>query len=770
MKLRYIIAPLVAALAMVAGCAPELEPVQLLKGLEVSNDYFTLATEAGSTATITVTGEEAWAINYDADWLSATPASGAAGQTVTVAFTTTSDSKAARKAEVKIVMGNKTKIINVNQAAPAGVEVPLSTCADVIKGGDGTYKVRGMVKSIANTNYGNWYLEDETGELYIYGTLNSKSQYPKDAEGGWASFGIEVGDIVTVEGPKQVYGTVVELVDASIIKVEKSLIEATLTSPTVGPDACLDTLVVVSKVQPTLVSIDADWATISDFTSEGDYLVNVSQNTRTAPRTATITIKAPGAIKTVALTQEGVPATGASVTEILAQEDGAVVQTLPSTIVVALTTRGAILSDGTSAIYAYGNSAAALKLGDGVRMSATKATYNGVPELTDITEVFVDSEGNPVNYPEAKDITAEVETYSATTAEFIKYSGTLTVSGSNVNITFDNVDSDIKQGSLNQPIDALDVQSWDGKKVTVTGYFNGLRSKYVYIVATKIVEFADNPKGSLANPYTPSEIAAVLLGGTTIDENVYIKGKVSASLYTFNADKGTGTFWISDDGKAYGISEDKKSTSDPAHDFECYSVYWMGGEAWAEGNAQVEIGDEVVIYGKTTVYNGIAETSSKKANVYSVNMATSDKNGVGNTAFPFNNAGIHSFIDAAEAARAAAAEAGSAAPTFPDVCVKGKISAILYTFNADKGTGTFWISDDGTAHGIAEDKKSTSDPANDFECYSVYWFGNKPWVDGDAQPEVGDEVIVKGQYTIYKGIYETSSKKAWVHSLNGATE
>ena len=775
MKLRHIIASIATVVLALAGCTPELEPVQSLDGLEVSNDYFTLATDEGSSATITINGEEAWTINEDADWLSVSPTSGSAGQAVSVTFTATSASKAARKTEVKVVMGSKTKIINVNQDAPAGVEIPLATCADVFNGGDGNYKVRGTVTSIANTSYGNWYLNDGTVDdpgLYIYGTFNSKSQYPKDADGGWDSFGIEVGDIVTVEGPKSVYNGVIELVDVSIVKIEKSLIDASLTTATVGPDACLDTLLVSSKVQPILVSIDADWAKVVDFTADGNYLISVAQNTRTASRTANISIKAPGAIKSVTLTQEGVPATGASVTEIIAAADNDQVQTLPSTVVVALTTRGAVLSDGENAIYAYGNSAAALTIGDGVRMSAKKTTYNGVPELTDITDIFVDSQGNAVNYPTATDITANVENYTASVAEYIKFSGTLTVSGNYYNIAFDGVDPDVKQGSITYPVDALDAKSWDGKKITVTGFFNGLSSagKYVNVIATKIQEFVDNPKGTVTNPYSASEIAALLLGGETFDEDVYIKGKVSSILYTFSANYGTGTFWISDDGVAYGVSEDKKKTSDPAHDFECYSVYWMNGEPWAEGNAQIEVGDEVIVCGKTTVYNGVTETSNKNAHVYSVNMATTDANGIGNAGSPFNIAGIHGFIDAAEAAKSAAEAEGAAAPSFPDVCVKGKISAILYTYSASYGTASFWISDDGTAYGVSEDKKKTSDPVNDFECYSAYYLGGQPWVEGNDQIEVGDEVVMKGQYTIYNGVYETSSKKAYMLSHNGKTE
>ena len=62
--------------------------------------------------------------------------------------------------------------------------------------------------------YGNWYLTDETGTIYIYGTLDAKGN-----EKNFLSLGIEVGDIVTVEGPKTLYGTTDELVNVTVVSL-----------------------------------------------------------------------------------------------------------------------------------------------------------------------------------------------------------------------------------------------------------------------------------------------------------------------------------------------------------------------------------------------------------------------------------------------------------------------------------------------------------------------------------------------------------------------
>ncbi|MCD8206668.1 MAG: hypothetical protein LUD72_01885, partial [Bacteroidales bacterium] len=88
----------------------------------------------------------------------------------------------------------------------------VGTAAEIIAGEDGTrYQMSGYITSVASTTYGNFYLSDYSGEIYVYGTL--------DAEGNsknWESLGIDEGDIVTVIGPKTTYNETVELVDVTV--------------------------------------------------------------------------------------------------------------------------------------------------------------------------------------------------------------------------------------------------------------------------------------------------------------------------------------------------------------------------------------------------------------------------------------------------------------------------------------------------------------------------------------------------------------------------
>ncbi len=782
MKTKYIIVSLIAALGLLmTGCVEEAD--HFLDEVKVSSSYVTFPAGGGSVP-VELNATGSWTVTNLPEWVTVSPATGGAGQ-VTVTFTAPA-AEETRDAVATIECGGKTQNINLLQTTQKAEPVTMTVkqALEVIAplgDGDvagGTYRVKGIVCKIneISTQYGNttYFLSDDGS----YGENNWLEVY----RGLWINGAaittgneFSVGDELTIEGSLMNYKGTPETKEKTAIVVShvKSLISVDAFDFDELP--CVDTtfkMVVTAKESPLLVSSDADWLQVTDVNKDGSFSVHAAENTRTAKRTANVTIKGPTALKTIGITQAGAPSTGASVSEIIEAADKDQVQTLPSTVVVALTTKGAVVSDGAKAIYVYGNDAAALKAGDGVRIAGTKTTYNGVPEITDLTEVFVDSEGNSVEHPTATDITANAAEYTASVAEYIKLSGTLSVSsdGKYYNMTLDGIDPDTKQGSIVYPVDALNAKSFDGKKITVTGYFNGLSSKgkFINVIATKIDEFVDNPKGTATNPYAASEVAKLLLGGTTFDEDIYIKGKVSDILYDFSTYNGTGTFWISDDGTC-NLSDDKKKTNDPTHDFEVYSVYWFGGEAWTEGKAQVRIGDEVIVCGKTTVYSGVAETASKKAQLYSVNGATTDANGLGNAEYPFNIAGAIAFIDVAQAAIEAAKAADEPEPVFPDVCVKGKVADILYEYSTYAGTATFWISDDGSCD-LSADKKNTNNPTHDFEVYGAYYFGNQPWVEGNGQVAVGDEVIVKGQLTKYKSTYETASKKAWLYSQNGKTE
>ncbi len=130
--------------------------------------------------------------------------------------------------------------------------------------------------------------------------------------------------------------------------------------------------------------------------------------------------------------------------------------------------------------------------------------------------------------------------------------------------------------------------------------------------------------GTLDNPFNPAGAVAYIDGASySSDARVYVKGIICSIKNTFDVAHGTAIFTISEDG----------STS--STQFTCYSIYYLENKSWQEGCTQIKVGDEVVAYGKVTLYGGTTyETVSKDAYIYSLNGKTEaeagDDNGGGN--------------------------------------------------------------------------------------------------------------------------------------------
>ena len=250
--------------------------------------------------------------------------------------------------------------------------------------------------------------------------------------------------------------------------------------------------------------------------------------------------------------------------------------------------------------------------GDYVRVEGVRTTYNGLVELVDVRLVSV-SRLTPLGFLNTH---ASVDATAHELQFAFRCFGKPQISPVDAWLSYnvDYVDSDWYVLNV-----SVSKNEGDARRGLIDVYYDG---QTISVVIDQAKETVTEHAGTLEDPYSVADITSLILDGNIPRDNVYIKGKISAILYTFSAQYGTATFWISDDGVANGISDDKKKTTDPAHDFECYSIYWLNNQPWAEGNTQIAVGDEVIVCGKTTLYNGIAETASKNAWIYSLNGVT----------------------------------------------------------------------------------------------------------------------------------------------------
>ena len=391
MKLRYFIPAFIALVgAMFVSCSDE-DTVTLLNEIQVSRSYVPISVNGGE-ATIDITAQGAW--NFEEseipEWLTVSPKSGNGDGKITFSAPAYDNG---RSAELKINCAGRTQRINVIQGLAT---VQDATCAEVIAGPDSkTYRVTGTVTRIENTVYGNWWLVDNTGEIYIYGTLDKNGKTKN-----FLSLGLEEGDLVTVEGPKTTYGTKIELVDVTVLKIVKSLLKVESIDPedaTIPLEGGEVTASLSCKGDGLSVEIPEkakDWLYISNITGGANPTVTFrATHNAGGDRSAEVTFKTSNGSQestvTATINQIG-SIVDCNVAEFLAAEVGDTQYRITGVIQkVAKADYGNIyLRDYSGEMYVYGIGAKGdfqalgLKEGDIVTLVGKRGAYNGNPQMT----------------------------------------------------------------------------------------------------------------------------------------------------------------------------------------------------------------------------------------------------------------------------------------------------------------------------------------------------------------------------------------------------
>ena len=390
MKIKYIFPIFFAALALMTSCNEE-QSMTLLDEIQVSSSYVSIPVAGGSTS-ITVTAKDSWTaekVTTDknkVEWLTISSASGNAGE-ATLTFTAPAAIDG-RNAEVLIKSGDKTQRVNIIQGLS---KIAAAKVSEVNTGPDGkTFQVTGVCTSIVNTDYGNWYLTDNTGSLYIYGTLDAKG-----ATRNFKSLNLEVGDEVTVEGPKSTYQGTAQLVNVMVIKINKSLVKVdSVKNASLPIEGGEFTAYLTCKGQGVSVDIPEDaksWLSISAVESAGEKVVvkfNAAPNTG-GDRVTKLTFRTTDGSKNysteTSLFQKGA-IVKATVAEFLAAAVGDTQYRLSGVITkIAHATYGNLyLKDFSGEVYVYGIkdfTEKGLKEGDIITIVGKRADHKGTPQV-----------------------------------------------------------------------------------------------------------------------------------------------------------------------------------------------------------------------------------------------------------------------------------------------------------------------------------------------------------------------------------------------------
>ena len=288
-----------------------------------------------------------------------------------------------------------------------------------------------------------------------------------------------------------------------------------------------------------------------------------------------------------------------------------------------------------------------------------------------------------------------------------------------------------------------------GDKVTVCGTLVNFKGNTLeFTTGSKIISINDETpvtpdqpgeatgEGTQESPFNAAKanaVAGALASQEVSSQSYYIKGKVCAIATDKNGNAqnydygtyGNASFYISDDGTETGK-------------FYVYRALYLGNKKWEQGAGDVlKVGDEVVIYGKLTNYNGTPETAQGEAYLYSLNgktegetpdtpeQPTGDATGNGTAESPYNVVAILQ-----EGAKLTAND------QLADVYVKGIISKIDEV-NTQYGNATYYISDDG--------QQTTQ-----FEIYRGYYLDGEKFTAA-SQLKLGAEVVICGTLVNFKG-------------------
>lgn len=445
MKLKYIIPFFIATFALLVGC-DENESVTLIEEIQVSSSYVAIP-ETGGSVDITLTTQDSWKVKEKEvkvtneegeteikivpdlpEWLTLSAVSGSAGESnITFSAEATVDG---RTAEVVVQSAEKTQRINVIQGES---KIEPATVAQAIDGPEGkTYRVTGVCTEIQNTEYGNWILTDETGSILVYGTLDEKGN-----SRNFLSLGIDVGDEVTIEGPRQSYAGSPQFVDVMVLELKKSNIAVdSVENEELPIEGGIFTAHLSVKGQGVSVDIPEnakEWLSIASIESAGE---EVTVNFQVAPnmggdRSTTIIFRTVDNNGKKYSTETSISQKGSIVKVTIAEFNAAEVgdsQYRLSGVVQEVQNDkygNVVIRDFSGEVLVYGidgyqemDAEKKLKEGDIITIVGKRTEYNGTPQvgsavMEDVKRVTAISVEGFLAQPDSKDVyymvTAEIK-------------------------------------------------------------------------------------------------------------------------------------------------------------------------------------------------------------------------------------------------------------------------------------------------------------------------------------------------------------------------
>ena len=397
MKFKYFFIALIAVAGFFASCSDDKDLGQL-DGIQVSQSSLSIPVEGGKVE-FDVTSAADWKfvtndkkgnpVDSIPAWITSSCTGGNAG-TTHVVFNAAA-TKGANNSTFKLVSGALTQYITVIQGV---LNPPFSTCKEILAGNDGeTYKVKGTLTRLSNTTYGNWYINDGTGEVYVYGTLDANG-----SEKNFASLKLEEGDEVTIQGPRETYKGTPQLKNVTVLSYTKSLIKVEEldkdTLDKAGEDFKVTLTVKGEGVTVDIPEADQSWLSVKGIVTSGTkaeitFHANANAGGARSSSIGFTSTKGKQSSTVTAVAYQLGSIVECSIADFNKAEAGSTVYRLTGVITkVANATYGnCYIKDATGETYVYGIGSKGdfekkgLKVGDIVTLTGVRTIFNNVGQI-----------------------------------------------------------------------------------------------------------------------------------------------------------------------------------------------------------------------------------------------------------------------------------------------------------------------------------------------------------------------------------------------------
>lgn len=151
-----------------------------------------------TTVSIPVKSNKTWKVRNHDSWIKSFTASGSGDGSIDITFDANTSYDNARTATFKVIGETTNFDITLTQDHLYNIiDVTVAEFKEA-EVGDQLYRLTGKVRSIANSKYGNIYLEDGTGYVYVYTLFENDEKVAQS----FKNLGLKEGDIVTIVGPR----------------------------------------------------------------------------------------------------------------------------------------------------------------------------------------------------------------------------------------------------------------------------------------------------------------------------------------------------------------------------------------------------------------------------------------------------------------------------------------------------------------------------------------------------------------------------------------